>query len=120
MVDGGCPRSSGEAGHGGGGSSFLGAREAGLCPLWARAEGEVELGASLLGRTVLGEATGMAWAHGQGTATAVAWRGRSWRPSRGSGTHASRPCSQRGRLGGKPWALEGGLGRGMVDGGALR
>ena len=25
----------------------------------------------MLGRTVLGEATGMAWAHGQGTATAV-------------------------------------------------
>ena len=39
----------------------------------------------------------------------VAWRGRSWRPSSGSGTRASRSCSQRGRQGGKPWELEGGL-----------
>ena len=58
----------------------------------------------------------MAWARGQGTAMAVAWRGRSWRPSRGSGTRASRPCSQRGRPGGKPWALEGGLGRAATCG----
>jgi hypothetical protein len=48
MVDGGCPRSSGEAGHGGGGSSFLGAREAGLCPfIVAAREGEA-------GRTLAG------------------------------------------------------------------
>ena len=52
---------------------------------------------------------------GQRQATAsVAWRGRSWRPSRGSGKRASRPCSQRGRPGGKPWALEGGLGQGAT------
>ena len=113
---------SGEAmrGSGGGSTESLSSPELGMagacCP---RVQGEPypfyrrrQREESKLGKAKWGRATRMAWARGQGTVTAVAGRGRSWRPSRGSGTRASRPCSQRGRPGGKPWALEGGLGWG--------
>ena len=120
-----CAACIGECGGGGGGTTVSRARAelgmAGACcprvqgepyPFYRRRQREE----SERGRASWGRATVMVWARGQGTATAVAWRGRSWRPSRGSGTRASRPCSQRGRQGGKPWALEGGL----VGGAATR